>query len=228
MTESPERPITQDRARSKVLPTAVGCLVGALAAGLVILTGLVVAAIYFSGWPPSLNPFQQETVDRTGASVIQSLTDISEYHAASGHYETVVDIENDVRFVPGWLSGERVLYVGKGSINAVVDFSELDERRVDISEDQTSVTITLPAPEADQPVLDLQNSYIAHRDEGIVNRFRGSELELEAQLRAAEQMTATAAEGDLLLEQAKTNTNAMLRGLFGSLGYTSITVTFEE
>ena len=31
MTESPERPITQDRARSGVVPTAVGCLVGALA-----------------------------------------------------------------------------------------------------------------------------------------------------------------------------------------------------
>lgn len=228
MTESPERPITQDRTRSGVLPTAVGCLVGALAAGFVLLAGLVAAAIYFTGWPPSLNPFQEETVDRTGASVIQSLTEISEYHAASGHYETVVDIENDVRFVPGWLSGERVLYVGKGSVNAVVDFSELDERRVDIAEDQTSVTITLPAPHTDQPVLDLENSYIAHRNEGIVNRFRGSELERDAQLRAVEQMTATAAEGDLLLDQAEANTTAMLRGLFGSLGYTSITVTFEE
>jgi hypothetical protein len=41
-------------------------------------------------------------------------------------------------------------------------------------------------------------------------------------------MSATAASEDLLIDKAKTNTTAMLRGLFGSLGYTDITVTYDE
>jgi hypothetical protein len=39
--------------------------------------------------------------------------------------------------------------------------------------------------------------------------------------------TAANAEG-MLIDQAKENTTAMLRGLLGSLGYTSITITFDE
>ncbi|MFL6002204.1 MAG: DUF4230 domain-containing protein [Nocardioides sp.] len=176
----------------------------------------------------SLNPFQEKTVDRTGPSVLKSLTDLSQYHAASAHYETVVDIEKDDGFLPDALSGERVLYVGKGDVDAVVNFGELDERRVVLSDDGKSVTITLPAPTADKPVLDLENSYVASHDEGLINRFSGSELEREAQLKAVEQMTTAAAGAGTLIDLAKENTTAMLRGLFGSLGYTDVTITFDE
>ena len=160
--------------------------------------------------------------------MLKSLTDLSEYHAASAHYETVVDIEKDTRYLPDLVSGERVLYVGKGDVDAVVDFGELDERRVVLSEDGKSVTIRLPAPTADQPVLDLENSYVANHDEGLINRFKGSELEREAQLKAVEQMTTAATGEGMLIDRAKENTTAMLRGLFGSLGYTNITITFDE
>ena len=176
----------------------------------------------------SLNPFSEKTVDRTGPSVLKSLTDLSEYHAASAHYETVVDIEKDNGYLPDVLSGERVLYVGKGDVDAVVDFGELDERRVVLSKDGTSVTIRLPAPTVSKPVLDLENSYVASHDEGLVNRFRGSDLESEAQLKAVEQMTTASSGEGMLIDRAEENTSAMLRGLLEALGYTSITITFDE
>lgn len=189
---------------------------------------LVGAVLALTAWRPELNPFRDSTTDRTGASVLQSLTDLSEYHAATAHYETVVDIEEDGgRFVPDFLSGERVLYVGKGDVAAVVDFGELDERRIVLSEDGTSVEVTLPQPTVDEPELDLDNSYVVLHDEGLVNRFRGSELEREAQLRAVEQMTAAAADEGLLLELARENTTSMLVGLFGALEYESVSVVFE-
>jgi len=140
----------------------------------------------------------------------------------------VVDIEKDDSFLPDALSGERVLYVGKGDVDAVVDFGELDGRRVDPSEDGKSVTVRLPAPTVDKPVLDLENSYVVNHDEGLINRFKGSELEREAQLKAVDQMTTAATGEDTLIDLAKTNTTAMLRGLFSSLGYTRITITFDE
>lgn len=193
-----------------------------------IVAVLVVAVGMLAGWRPSLNPFGEDTTDRTGRSVLHSLTNLSEYHAASAHYETVVDIDKDTKRLPDWVKGERLLYVGKGDVDAVVDFSELDERRVVLSEDGKSVTIRLPAPIAGTPTLDLATSYVAEHDEGLLNRFKGSDLEREAQLKAVTQMSATAASEDLLIDKAKANTTAMLRGLFGSLGYTDITVTYDE
>ncbi|WP_170955390.1 DUF4230 domain-containing protein [Ornithinimicrobium cerasi] len=204
----------------RLIKSVVGTVLGGA-----LLVGMVLA---LTAWQPWLNPFRETTTDRTGASVLQSLTDLSDYHAASAHYETVVDIEKDGgRFVPDFLSGERVLYVGKGDVDAVVDFGELDERRVVVSEDAASVQVTLPQPTVDRPELDLENSYVVLHDEGLVNRFKGSELEREAQLRAVEQMTAAAADEGLLLELARENTTSMLEGLFGALEYESVTVTFE-
>ncbi|SOC53694.1 Protein of unknown function [Ornithinimicrobium cerasi] len=206
--------------RMRLIKSVVGTVLGGA-----LLVGMVLA---LTAWQPWLNPFRETTTDRTGASVLQSLTDLSDYHAASAHYETVVDIEKDGgRFVPDFLSGERVLYVGKGDVDAVVDFGELDERRVVVSEDAASVQVTLPQPTVDRPELDLENSYVVLHDEGLVNRFKGSELEREAQLRAVEQMTAAAADEGLLLELARENTTSMLEGLFGALEYESVTVTFE-
>lgn len=203
-----------------------GALIGllvliAMAAAVVVGPGIV------GGWLKSLNPFSETTTDRTGPSVLKSLNDISEYHPASAHYETVVDLDKDTNNLPDWVSGERVIYVGKGDVDAVVDFGELDESSVVVSEDGKSVTVTLPAPTVDKPVLDVENSYVADHDQGIITSFRGSNLEREAQLKAVEQMTTAAAGEGQLIDRAEENTIAMLRGLLGSLGYTDITITFE-
>ncbi len=141
----------------------------------------------------SLNPFQDDAVDRTGPAVLQSLTTLSEFKAASGYYEVVVDVEGSNN-LPDFISGDRVIYVGKGNVEAVVDFSELDGRRIAVSEDGTSVTVNLPAPMVGEPRLDLKTSYVAVRDEGFVTKFKGSDLEREAQLKAMEKLV-TAAKG---------------------------------
>lgn len=203
---------------TRALPfVAILAVVGLLLTGVVTIPSL-----------PSLNVFRTTTTDRSGPSVLVSLTNLSEFRAASAYYETVVDIEKDTGFVPDFLSGERVLYVGKGDVDAVVDFSGLDEENITISEDRTSATIELPAPTVGEPVLDLETSYVVNRDKGLVDKFKGSDIEKEAQLTALEQMTEAATGEGLLLDRAKENTVAMLEGLLGALGYTEVTVTFAE
>lgn len=176
----------------------------------------------------AMNPFREHTVDRTGPSVLRSLTELSEFKAASAYYETVVDIEKDTNNLPDFISGERVLYVGKGEVEAVVDFGDLDERRVTLSDDGTSVTVSLPAPTVGDPQLDIESSYVADRDQGFINAFEGSDLEREAQLKAIAQMTTAASAEGNLIDLAKQSTTTMLQGLFGSLGYTDITISFDE
>lgn len=194
---------------------------------IILVLGLVGGGL-LTTWKPSLNPFTEETVDRTGSPVLESLTEIREFHAASGHYETVVDIEKDTRFLPDWVSGERVIYVGKGDVHGVVDFSELDESRIQVSEDGLSVTVRLPDPTVGEPVLDLENSYVVNHDQGLANKFRGSDLEREAQLTAVEQMTVAASDEGMLLDLARENTTAMLRGLLATLGFEDVTITFDS
>jgi hypothetical protein len=176
----------------------------------------------------SLNPFQEDGIDRTGPAVLQSLTELSEFKAARGYYEVVVDLEPGNNNLPDFISGNRVIYVGKGEVEAVVDFSELDERRVTRSADGESVTINLPAPAVGEANLDLDTSYVAVRDEGFITKFKGSDLEQEAQREAEEKLTAAAAGEGKLIELAEESTRTMLRGLFGALGYTEIEINFGD
>lgn len=175
----------------------------------------------------SLNPFEDDAVDRTGPAVLSSLTALSEFKAASAYYEVVVDLKASNN-LPDFISGERVIYVGKGEVEAVVDFGELDERRITTTEDGTSVIVNLPAPTVGQPRLDLETSYVALRDRGFISKFQGSDSEREAQLKAIEQITTAATGEGRVIDLAKESTTAMLRGLFGSLGYTNVTITFDE
>lgn len=197
---------------------------------LAVLAGAVTGAAkgVLGDWLSSLNPFNQKTIDRTGPSVLQSLAKFSDFRAASAHYETVVDRKKDTENLPDWVSGEQVLYVAKGDVDAFVDFGELDERRVVVSEDGISVTIRLPAPRVDKPRLDLEHSYVADHDKGFTDRFKGSDLEREAQLEAVEKMTTAATGEGRLTDLAKQSTTTMLRGLLGALGYTDITIIFDE
>ncbi len=119
---------------SRVLPTFGGVIkvvlfvavLAVLAVGAARIPGAVGDKI--GDFVSALNPFEDKTVDRTGPSVLQSLTERGEFRAARAHYETVVDIEDDTKSLPDFISGQRVLYVGKGEVDAFVDFGELDER----------------------------------------------------------------------------------------------------
>ena len=109
--------------------------------------------------------------------MLDRCTEISEFHAARAHPETVVDIEKDTAYLTAWVSGERVLYVGSGDVDGVVDFSALDDESVVASDDGTRVAITLPAATVGKPVLDLENNYVVNHDRGIVDKWKGSDLE---------------------------------------------------
>jgi hypothetical protein len=203
----------------------------------IVLAGLVaVAALALAGRVgdllPSLpNPFGSETIDRTQPALLQSLADLSEYHAATGNFQVIVDTEKDTRFVPSFIRGERTVYVAGGSVDAVVDFSQLDERSIQVSPDRTSVSVVLPAPTLAEPTVDPEKSRVVSRDRGILDRV-GSAFsdnpagERSFALAAQEKMRAAADESDLR-RRAEDNTRRMLEGMMRALGYSNVTVTFS-
>jgi hypothetical protein len=91
---------------------------------------------WMPGWLPSVgNPFQEQTIDRSGPAVLQSVQDLSRYTAASGNFEVVIDVETGRRFIPDIISGERVLFIAAGSVEAYVEFGGLTEGAIVVDEE---------------------------------------------------------------------------------------------
>jgi hypothetical protein len=206
---------------------------GPVALGLVLLFGFLVVGWVKDLVPDFANPFQEETVDRTGPAVLKSIQNLRDYRAASGHFEVIVDVEKDTAFVPDKIKGERVLFVAVGSVDAGVDFTGIEDGAIEVSEDRRSVSIELPAATFRDPHLDLERSHVYDRDRGVFDRiqgFFGDDESDDAELyRLAEEKLAAAARGNSgLLVRAERNTQAMLVGLLRGLGFTNVEISFLE
>jgi hypothetical protein len=206
-----------------------GFLVGGLA-----LIGVVVAIGWVRDLVPDFgNPFGTETVDRTGPAVLKSIQNLHDFRAASGHFEVIVDVEQDTRFVPAAIKGERVLFVAIGAVDAGIDFSNLDADAVDVSADRRGVTLELPPATFREPVLDLDRSYVYDRDRGAIDRIQsllgddtGSDPELY--VLAEDKLADAARDGSGLLARAEANTRTMLAGLLRALGFRRVEIRFSK
>ena len=198
---------------------------------------LGVALVLAAGWVTDLlpsfgNPFGTERVDRSQPPLLQALDDLSEYRAAVGQFQVVVDVEDDTRFVPSAISGERTVFLAGGNVAASVDFSGLTEDAIRVGEDGTSVHITLPRARLSDPVVEPERSYVVNRERGLLDRL-GSVLsdnptsERELYLLAGEELARAASEAGLV-ERAEENTESMLQTMLRSLGYERVTVTFTD
>ena len=197
-----------------------------------VATLVVVGALGISVFGlPDLNPFRSETVVRDHAAVLQSLQDLSEYHAATGEYQVVVDIEERTKYVPTFFKGERTTFLAQGSVDAVVDLGDLGPESVIVAEDG-SVTVLLPSAKLDDAAVDHEASAVLDRDRGVLDRVGGAfsdapTSERELYLEAETRLTEAAAEGELL-DKAEENTAAMLEELLTSAGFERVRIIFGD
>ena len=187
------------------------CVAGAVMA----VIGLGVANALGVG----LYPMNQ--TDRSQPALLQSITDISEYHAAVGSFQVVVDKEEDgADWLPDLITGRRTLLVAAGTVDAYVDLSSLAVTDLTLSEDGKSVTVRLPDAQLDKPNLDHDRTYVFTQDRGVLDRIADA-MEAPQQAKyfalAETKLTAAAAESELQ-QRAVDNTKAMLTGMFNSLG----------
>jgi hypothetical protein len=205
--------------------------------GLITFGAIVAAFIFVPGWlfgllPSIPNPFAEKTIDRSQPALLRNIQDLREFRAATGNFQVIVDIERDTP-LPSQILGERTLFVAAGSVDAVVDFSRIGQNNVTVSDDRRSATITLPAVTLSKPRLDPGRSRVYDRDRGLLNRigdvFSDGGDQQELYIAAERKLTAAARdESSGLRRRAEANTRAMLRSLLRSLGFTSVTVRFEE
>ena len=208
------------RPRRKLLAAAVGIAV------LVPITTQFVDV--FPDWN---NPFTPQVVDHSPAPLLLALQDLSQYHAATGTFQVVVDVEHDTPNVPSLISGERTTFLGIGSVNATVDFANVGADRVTVSPDRRSVAIALPAPQLAPAVVDPAASRVVGRERGLVNRiaaaFEDSPTSEQQLYQLAQVKMNDVATASGLTQRGEENTRRMLTTLARSLGFSDVTVTFD-
>jgi hypothetical protein len=205
--------------------------------GLITLGILIIAIFGGVSWvkdviPDFHNPFAQHTVDRSGPAVLKSLQDLQEYHAATGNFEQIVDLRQDSA-LPDSVLGEKTLFVAVGSVDAVVDFSQIGKGAVQVSDDRRSATITLPRPHLTNAQLDVSRSYVYDQDKGLFNQIGslfGDDTDNQQQLYvlAQQKILSSAQNGSGLIPRAEDNTRQMLQSLLRALGFRSVSVNFSE
>lgn len=200
----------------------------------VVVVALIAGGAWLAGLLPGLDgPFEERRVDRSPPALLRSLSELREYRAATGHFETIVDVERDTANVPSFLKGERTLFVAVGNVDAGVEFSGLDRRALEVSRDRRAVTVTLPRARLLEPRVDPARSRVFERERGLIDRI-GSVFEdnptseRELYLLAERKLAAAARDPAAgLVPSAERNTRAMLEGLLRGLGFERVAVRFR-
>ena len=206
-------------------------LFGTLVGGVVVLLVAVLALLglaRLTHWP-----FGTEERDRSGPAVLTAMRDLSEYHAATGQYQVVIDIQQDAKFLPDIIKGKRTIFLAIGSVDAYVDFRKLGDDAVSVSSDRKSVSITLPRAQLSKPTVDPDQSRVLNQDLGVIDRLGNlfsdqPNPQNQQMYQIAEQRLADAAKQVGLQKRAEDNTKATLDKLMRSLGFTTVNITFVD
>jgi hypothetical protein len=203
-------------------------IAGAVGAIVLILAVLLVgSAVHL--FPQLRNPFSETTTDRSGPVVLKSIVQLSRYEAASGNFQVVVDISSG-GILPSFLEGSDTMFIGVGTDNAFVDFSNLKGNAVQVSADRLTASIALPHAQLETANLDVKQSYVFAQQQGLFTRINsflgGNPNSQQAVYELAQKKIEQAAAQSAVKADAERNTRAMLVSLLQSLGFKNVTVTF--
>jgi hypothetical protein len=204
----------------------LGGIVAAIVAVIVLI--VVLSAVHLL--PQLRNPFAETTTVRSQPVILKSITNLSRYEAASGSFQVVVDLTKRSSIIPSFLEGSETLFIGQGTDIAFVDFATLKNQAITVNKDRTSVTVTLPKPQLEPAVLNVNQSYVYAQQQGLFNRvgnfFSGNPNSQQQVYQIAQGKIEAAARQSPLLADAQKNTAGMLTGMLTSLGFQHVTVNF--
>jgi len=202
----------------------------AVAAAAVAAVAVCVIALSAVHLLPQLrNPFAEKTTVTSQPVLLKSITALSRYEAASGSFQVVVDLSQH-SLLPSFLQGSETLFIGQGTDIAFVNFGQLKGQAIQVSANRSAVTVNLPRAQLEPAVLNVRQSYVYARQQGLLNRigdfFGGNPNDQQQVYIAAQQKISAAARHSRLLAEAERNTRGMLTGMLSSLGFKRITVNF--
>jgi hypothetical protein len=121
--------------------------------------------------------------------------------------------------LPEFLTGERVLLVAVGNVEAGINMDEVDKEDVHVV--GKKVTIDLPDAKILSSSLDEDKTRLYDRDRGLL-KIRGNDALLDKARRDAEDRIVDIAKENGIVEQAQNNAKDSIRTLMLNSGYKKV------
>lgn len=191
--------------------SVVAGFTGFLAGFIVALTLAIVAAGFWYFRGPS-------RVDVSRPTVVQQIQQLQRLETVVYSMEKIVTGNQDSKFLPRLLAGDRLLLIVHGDVTAGVDLGTLDSSKLSI--DGRVVSITLPEPMVFATRVDNGRTSVYARETGL---FTTPDPNLESDVRreAERQLTQAALDGGIL-KTAAANARTTLTSLLQGLGFDAV------
>jgi hypothetical protein len=184
--------------------------------------GVTLSTQSFMERVPLIGPLlfeEQPAQTTTGPVVVEGIQDLNQLATVRWKESVIITRESGGTELEQLVSGEKVLLVATGDVEAGVDLASLG--RDDVRVDGETVTIRLPEPEILSTSLDEENTGVYDRDFGPLNLRPDDELVEQARAAAVERIEQAARDEDIL-DQAEQNAENGIRAFVTSLGFEEV------
>ena len=184
--------------------------------------GVGISRFDFAERMPLIGPLLQDRPARTTTSpvVVEGVRELDRLATVRVTESILVTRESGTENALDRLfSGEKVLLVATGDVEAGVDLSEVGED--DVRAEGETVTIRLPEPEVLSASLDEEKTRVYDRDYGPLNLRPDDDLVEEARAEAEERIEAAARENGVL-KTAETNAEGSIGAFVRVLGFEEV------
>jgi hypothetical protein len=193
---------------------------------------LALVGLLIVGAVRTFDPFASDGVDRSAPAVLTRIKKLQRFTAAQGQFTETIDLEQDAKYLPSLLKGERVVASVQGNVESTVDFGALGPGSVTVSNDRRTINLRLPAPQLQHADIEESATKILSRDRGIIDRaqdfFSGNPHDDTALYRAAEKKVDAAAASSNLQKTAKITTERWLRTFLGAAGFDRVGISWSQ
>ncbi|GAB4315300.1 MAG: hypothetical protein Kow0091_22460 [Geminocystis sp.] len=155
--------------------------------------------------------------------LIQQIQGVSELTTTVFVMDAIAPISSQ-RKLGEWVIGETsLLYIARGEVKAGLDLSKITSDDVSINQD--TITIELPAPEILDSKIDVTKSQVYDYDRGFLNLGpdNAPQLQSEAQKQTLNKIKQTACDENIL-EQANERAIVVISQLMEASGYKNVVV----
>jgi hypothetical protein len=155
----------------------------------------------------------------TGPVVVEGIQELDQLATVRWTESVPVTRESGGDILDRLFSGEKVIVIATGSVEAGVDLRDLDTDDVRVNGE--TVTINLPEPEILSASLDEGKTRVYDRDFSPLNIRPDDDLVEKARLRAVEKIEDAARENKIL-ETAEQNAEDSIRAFVTTLGFDEV------